>query len=142
MPEIVASLLTGADMPGLDPRQQVFLAGQHAESTDADNATATATATPHSSGSALAEGQLYLLGISADFSAAVSAIKAITVTYTPPGATVAITYVLRWDFSLGPAVIPFPGVLACARGTTATAALAASGTGGVTGTIHLFYFEN
>ena len=127
-------------MPGLDPRQQAFLAGQHAESTDADNATATATATPHTSGDG-ATGALFLLGISADFSAAVSAIKAITVTYTPPGAAATVDYVLRWDFSLGPAVIPFPGVLSCARGTVATAALAASGTGGVTGTIHLFYAE-
>lgn len=129
-------------MPGLDPRQQVFLAGQHAESTDADNATATATATPHSSGDGQAIGALFLLGISADFSAAVSAIKAITITYTPPGSASTVDYVLRWDFSLGPAVIPFPGVLACERGTTATAALAASGTGGTTGKIHLFYSEN
>lgn len=128
-------------MPGLDPRQQAFLAGQHAESTDADNATATATATPHTSGDGLAYGALFLLGFSADFSAAVSAIKTITVTYTPPGAAATVDYVLRWDFSLGPAVIPLPGVLTCARGTSATAALGASGTGGVTGKIHLFYAE-
>lgn len=128
-------------MPGLDPRQQVFLAGQHAESTDADNATATATATAHSLAANASEGQLILTGFSADYSAAVSAIKTITVTYTPPGAAATVDYVLRWDFSLGPAVIPLPGPITCARGTNATAALEASGTGGTTGKIHLFYAE-
>lgn len=128
-------------MAGLDPRRQVFTAGQHAESTDADNATATATATPHTGSQDGAAGCLMLTGVSADFSAAVSAIKAVTVTYTPPGATVAIDYIIRWDFSLGPCIVPFVGVLSCARGTSATAALAASGTGGTTGRIHLFYAE-
>lgn len=123
----------------IDPQKQAFLAGQIAVSTDVDNGVATATATPHT-GSTGQRGKIFGLGFSADFSAAVAAIVAITLTFTDINGT-ARTLVFRWDFALGPCVLALPGVLAVQEGTALVATLGASGTGGTTGRIVLYYSE-
>lgn len=109
---------------------QALLAGNVAASTDADNATATATV-------AATEGaRHFALGVSADFSAAVSAIKTITIKR---GSTTLL--VVRWDFANGPAILPLPGLLHGDHNEAISAELAASGSGGTTGRVYLFYFS-
>lgn len=122
----------------LDIRDQLIRTGTVAVSSDADNATATATATPHTN--AGAKGRILATGFRADFSAAVTAIKAVTITFTDVNGT-AQTEVYRWDFALGPAIVAFPGLLVGQPGVAIVATLAASGTGGTTGRISLYFSE-
>ena len=96
-----------------------------------DNATATATLV------APAGSRAAVLGCTASFSATVSAVK--TITFTVPTVTGSKTVVVAWNFANGPAVIPLPGPLTLTAGSTATCALAASGAGGTTGRVGLFY---
>lgn len=117
---------------------QILLAGDHADAS-ADNATATATATP--TVTAGAKGRLILLGVTAHFSAAVAAIKDITLTYTRPGAGSTNTITISWDFTAGAYTLAFPAPLTCDRGTAASAALAASGAGGTVGRVTLWYAQ-
>jgi hypothetical protein len=64
-------------------------------------------------------------------------VKAITFTVAcPAGST---TVVVNWNFANGPAIIPLPGPLTLVAGGQATCALAASGAGGTTGRVALFY---
>lgn len=124
----------------LEIRDQILRTGTVAVSTDTDNATATATATPHTSTTSGAQGVILATGVRADFSAAVTAVKAITITFTDVNG-VAQTEVYRWDFSLGPFVVSFPGILTGLKGTAVVATLAASGTGGTTGRVSLYFSE-
>jgi hypothetical protein len=105
-----------------------------ADSTAVDNATATATA------AAIDGARHYVAGVIAQFSVAVAAIKNITITYTPEGTTSAVSLVIPWDFSKAfPAIIALPGIVHGKYNTAVTAALGASGTGGTTGRVYLFY---
>jgi hypothetical protein len=52
----------------------------------------------------------------------------------------AMSHALAWDFTNGPLVIPLPGVIGSERGYAVSAILPASGTGGTTGQIILYYF--
>lgn len=122
----------------LQVRDQVLLAGLAISSGAVDNATATATATPAATGGK--EGQFTLFGFTAFFSATVSAFKSVTLSYTEPGGT-ARSIVFPWDFTAGALVVAFPGPITCQRGSVATAALTASGTGGTTGTVVLYAEE-
>ena len=107
---------------------QLVLAGQVANSADADNAVATASV-------AGATGvRHFILGAVASYSQTVSAVKTITFKR---GATTLLQ--VRWDFSLGPAVIRLPGVLHGDYGEAVSVELEASGTGGTTGRVSLFY---
>jgi hypothetical protein len=97
-------------------------------SSDVDNATATATV-------AAVDGVRHRhLGVITDYSAAVSAIK--TITWKVGSTTKAI---LRWDFAKGPFVGPVPGVVRGGVNEAISVELAASGTGGITGRVYLFY---
>lgn len=116
-------------------RDQVLLSGLAISSGAVDDATATATATPATAGGK--EGQFTLFGFTAFYSATVSAFKSVTLDYTEPGGT-ARTIVYPWDFTAGGLVVGFPVPITCQRGTVATAALDASGTGGTSGTVVLY----
>lgn len=101
-------------------------------STDVDNGLSTATA-------AAGVGVVHrAVGIAADYSAAVAAIKTITLK---TGGT--SRWILRWDFAKGPYVGSVPGIVssAIAGNEAMTVELAASGTGGTTGRVHLFYTD-
>lgn len=112
-----------------------LLSGQVADSSDADNDTATVTV-------AGTPGVRHIaLGIHADYSAApASGYKAVTLTRTKNGASTSAVF--RHDFSAGPFSIALPVGLASDHGATLVATLAASGTGGVTGRVRLFYISN
>lgn len=112
--------------------ERVLGNGRHIQAT-ADNATATATAPASAS-----QVRNILFGVGVSYSGAVTASKTITVDYTDPQGT-AQTFTLRRDFTYGGATITFPGPIVGKQGTAASAALEASGTGGVIGTIVLFY---
>ena len=108
---------------------QVLTAGTATQSSAVDNATATATiaATP---------GVIQrVLGVSADYSATVSAIKTITITAK-------VTVVYRWDFTNGPFHLPLPGPIPGTMNTAVTVALEASGSGGTTGRVTAYHFAN
>lgn len=120
-----------------NPRDQIMYAGLVADSGAADNATATATLTPDRQGDM--QGQFVLTGFTAGYSAAVAAIRTITISYTKGGS--ALTYTYSHDFTLGALNCPLPGTITCDRNTVATAALPASGAGGTTGRIYLFATE-
>ncbi len=108
---------------------QVLLAGTATQSAAVDNAIATATiaATP-----AVIQ---RVLGVSADYSATVSAIKTITITGK-------VTVVHRWDFTNGPFHLALPGPIPGVVNTAVTVALEASGTGGTTGRVTAYHFAN
>jgi len=104
---------------------EVLLNGDVIESAGADNAVATAAkaatmATRH-----------FIGGIEANYSAAVSAIKTVTITRVVQGVTVTKTY--RWDFAKGPFVHNFPLLIHGDYNTQVSVALEASGTGGTVG---------
>ncbi len=120
--------------------QQVLLAGDHADGS-ADNATATATATPATLVNGGARGRLILLGVSAAYSAGLSAIRVITVTYTRPGATVTNSVTIPYDFTSGAFLASFPAPLTTERGTVATASIPSSGAGGNVGGVTLWYCQ-
>lgn len=103
-----------------------LLRGKHTQSAAADNATATATV------AAVANQRHMILGVEAHFSAAVTAIVAVTVNYN------SLTWTERWDFTNGPFFFNFPVGLMGAVGSTVTATLGASGTGGTNGYVTLF----
>lgn len=108
---------------------QVLTAGTATQSAAVDDATATATiaATP---------GVIQrVLGISADYSATVSAIKTITVVGK-------VTVVFRWDFTNGPFHVALPGPIPGTMNTAVTVALEASGAGGTTGRVTAYHFAN
>ena len=86
------------------------------------------------------QSRLVLGGIKASYSAAVALLKTITITYTDCN-NAAATLVLVWDFTNGPLLWSFPLPIPCQTATDVTATLTASGTGGTTGSIDLFYFE-
>lgn len=100
-----------------------------ATSTDEDNAPATATK------AATGAVRHFITGFVADYSAAVSAIKTITVKR---GSTTLLTY--RHDFGQGPAVIALPSPLHGDVNEAVSVELAASGTLGTTGRVHLLGF--
>jgi hypothetical protein len=104
---------------------EVLLNGDVLESSAADNATATIAK------AATAATRHFIGGIEAHYSAAVSALKNITVTRVVGGATVTKTY--RWDFARGPFVHNFPLLVHGDYNTQVSVALEASGTGGITG---------
>lgn len=115
-------------------QMEIVQNGLVADSATADNAIATATiaATPNA--------RFYLTGLIAQYSIAVALIKNITITYTPEGASAAVSIVIPWDFSKSfPCVIALPGIVHSAYNTAVTCALAASGTGGTTGRVYLFF---
>lgn len=93
------------------------------QSAAADNATATVTLAAPTDGS-----RRYVCAIDADFSAAVNAIKTVTLKYDGVA-----QFAWRWDFSLGPFQrnVPFAGP----KDAEVSVELQASGTGGVTGRV-------
>ena len=105
---------------------EVLLNGDVREAT-ADNGTATLT-----KAATLAQ-RTFVGGIEAHYSAAVAAIKSITLTRTVAGASVSKVYL--WDFAKGPFVHNFPLLVHGDYNTAVTVALEASGTGGVIGTV-------
>lgn len=99
------------------------------QSTDTNNATATAT-------KAAIPGQThYMMGVAADYSAAVTAIKTITVK---KGTTTIA--VLRWDFTNGPFMMAFPAAIRGDHAAAVSVELAASGTAGTNGRVTVFGF--
>ena len=109
---------------------ELLLNGDAFQSTAADNATATVTR------AAVGNVRHFIGGIAADYSAAVSAIKTITVTRVTNGTTVTLVY--RWDFGKGPFLHNFPLMLHGDYNTAVSVALEASGTGGTTGRATIF----
>lgn len=108
---------------------QVLISGDVTQSSDVNNATATATI------AATAGVTQRLLGVSADYSATVSAIKTITITAKK-------TLVFRWDFSNGAFHFALPAPLRGDLNTAVTVALEASGTGGITGRVTAYHFAD
>lgn len=108
---------------------------QYTPSTAADNATATATI-------AAAPGQAVLaFGLHAQFSAAVAAKKILTLQYTDEAGT---SKTLTWelDFALGLGRdVTFPLAIRGKSGEAVVATLAASGAGGTTGTIGIYWSQ-
>ena len=103
-----------------------LLRGAANQSSGVDNDVATATA-------AAVSNQTHLvLGVEAHYSAAVSGIRTVTVTYN------SVSIVHRWDFSNGPFIYNYPVALKGAMGGAVTCALAASGTGGTSGYATIF----
>lgn len=106
---------------------ELLLNGEAVQGSAADNATASAT-------KAAAIGvRHFLAGIRADYSAAVAAIKTVTVKL---GTTVVQVY--RWDFSKGPFADNMPVPIKPIENTALTVELEASGTVGVTGRVTMF----
>lgn len=97
----------------------------------ADNAISTASV-------AGAKGVVHhSLGFSADYSAAVAAIK--TITFKKGSTT---SFVLRHDFTLGNLLpVALPVAVRGDEDGAVSVELEASGTGGVTGRVNLFYFS-
>ena len=109
---------------------QVLLNGLVA-SGSADNAVATATAP------AMTHQRNFAMGILASYDAAVALFKTITLTYKG-GAT----EVFDHDFTNGEFSLTFPVAVRGDYNELVSAALAASGTGGITGKVWLFYFTS
>lgn len=110
--------------------------GDAVSSPAEDNATATATLAALDTVGG--QGRYFLTGVACDFSATVAAVKTVTITWTDSGGT-SSTLVLRRTYAEAGFVYRFPSPLGCRIGTGAAAALEASGTGGVTGRVTLFY---
>ncbi len=110
-------------------KDQVLIAGDATQSSAVNNATATATI-PATQGV-----QQRVLGVSADYSATVSAYKTITITAKK-------TIIFRWDFTNGPFLFALPVALPGEINTAITVALEASGTGGTTGRVTAYHFAN
>jgi hypothetical protein len=97
-------------------------AGRVTESTAADNATATATV------SAIPNQTHLVFGVEAQYSAAVSSIKTVTLKH---GSTAWRTW--RWDFSNGPFLYNLPVALRSSLNEAVSVELEASGAGGTDG---------
>lgn len=110
---------------------QVLIAGDVTQSTAADNATATATV------SGIPGVTHRMLGVSADYDVAVSAIKTITIIQ---GSTTVL--VLKWDFANGAFHFAFPVALRGALAGAVSATLEASGAGSTNGRVSLYHFAN
>lgn len=122
----------------MDILRQFFIAGQQTPSSAADNATATATVSI-TAGQTGAQARTVVLGVSAYYSAAVAAVKNITLSYTFRGTAIALT--VPWDYTNGAAYLPFPSAITTDAGTTVTATLPASGTGGITGVVTIWHMQ-
>ena len=110
---------------------QALLAGKVTQSAAADDATATVAV------SAI-EGQTHrMLGVSADYDAAVTAIKTITIIQ---GSTTLLVF--EWNFNNGAFHFAFPAAIKGVLGGAVSATLEASGTGSTFGRISLYHFEN
>ena len=99
------------------------------QSDDEDNATATASA------AAITAQSHGALGIHADYSATVSAVK--TVTLKRATTTLAV---FRHDFTAGAFIFPLPSAVWGGQGEVLSVELEASGTGGTSGRATLFFF--
>lgn len=108
-----------------------LLNGDVVQSGLADNATATA------SKAAIQAQRIFVCGVEADYSATVAAIKTITLKF----GTVT-KFIIRWPFSLGPFLWAFPAIPKSIPNEAASIELEASGTGGVTGRVAMFFFLN
>ncbi len=109
---------------------EVLLNGDVKESAPADNTLASV-----SRGGAAAQ-RHFVGGLEAHYSAAVAAIKTITLSRTVNGVAVNKTY--KWDFAKGPFVHNFPLLVHGDYGTDVIATLDASGTPGVVGTVAIW----
>lgn len=107
--------------------EAAILRGKGTQSTAADNATATASV------AAIAEQRHTVYGVHADYSAAVAAIKTVTVKH---GSTT--WAVFRWDFTAGMFIYNFPLPFRGALNEAVSVELEASGTGGTTGRCTIF----
>ena len=110
---------------------QILVAGNVMQSTTADNATATATV------AAITGATHRMLGVSADYDVAVTAIKTITIIQ---GSTTLIAY--KWDFTNGAFHFAFPAALRGVLSGAVSATLEASGAGSTNGRISLYHFAN
>ena len=110
---------------------EVLLNGNVVEATGSANATTTLTvaATPGV--------RCFVAGIEAEYSADITGVQQIVLTRTVAGSSVTTTF--AWDFVKGPFFLPFPCLVHTDYNTAVTVTLSASGTAGVTGTIHLFH---
>lgn len=108
-----------------------LLNGKVTQSSAADNATATATA------AAIERVRHGGLGVYADYSAAVSAIKTITVKR---GTTTLAVF--RHDFAGGAFAYSFPCPVWSDYGEALSVELEASGTVGTSGRVALFHFTS
>ena len=112
---------------------QFILNSRVVDSGTADNATATATV-------AAGPGErAYLSGFIAAFSATVATVKNVTITYTPEGTSTSVSIVIPCTFTDQLAIVPLPGLVHADYAGDITVALAASGSGGVTGRVYAFY---
>jgi hypothetical protein len=109
---------------------ELLLNGDVFQSSATDNATATVTR------AAVGGVRHFVGGLAADYSAAVSAIKTVTLTRVVAGSTVTLVY--RWDFAKGPFLHNLPLVVHGDQNTAVSVALEASGTGGITGRATIF----
>ena len=110
---------------------QALVSGKATQSTAADNAVATATV------AAITTQTHRITGVHAEYDAAVSAFKVITIIQ---GSTTLLT--LNHDFTNGEFAFSFPSYLAGVQGGAVSATLGASGTGGTSGRVTLFTFAN
>jgi len=110
---------------------EVLLNGDVLEVTGSANATTTLTK------AATSGVRCFIAGIEAEYSADISGVQPIVLTRTVGGQSVTTTF--AWDFVKGPFFLPFPCLVHTDYGTAVTVTLGASGTAGVTGTIHLFH---
>ena len=107
-----------------------LLRGLVKQSSSVDNATATATI------AAIAAQTHLVLGVQAHYTAAVTAIKTITLTVD------GVATVFRHDFTNGAFAYNFPVALSSGTPNVAvTCALEASGTGGTFGQAIIWYAE-
>jgi hypothetical protein len=104
-----------------------LLRGKPTQSAAADNTTATATVT------AIGEQKHLVLGVEAHYSAAVAAIKSVTIKH---GTTTWQTF--RWDFANGPFFFAFPVAFRGDTNEAVSAELQASGNGGVSGYVTIY----
>ena len=117
-------------MPAINA--QILLNGL-VEKASADNAIATATAP------AMTSQRNFALGVLASYDAAVALYKTITITYNTASGTT-VTLVFDHDFTNGEFAFAFPVAVRGFENTLVSAALEASGTGGINGKVFLFYF--
>ena len=110
---------------------QILVSGKVTQSAAADNAIATATV------AAIPSQTHRMMGVHAEFDAAVALYKVITIIQ---GVTTVMT--INHDFTNGEFAFAFPVSLKGVMGGAVSATLAASGTGGINGRISLFTFAN
>ncbi len=110
---------------------QILTSGKGTQSSAADNATATATV------AAIPAQTHRMMGVHAEFDAAVTSFKAITIIQ---GSTTLAVF--NHDFTNGEFAFAFPTPLPGVMGGAVSATLAASGSGGTSGRVMLFTFAN